>query len=98
FAQELTERLHDPKADPVETAAWIEWRANIMDHFWSDGVGKTSKALAALPLMRAGIALPKYPDNKVFYSYAPKTSVDPRNGGKAYLGDEWKKFNDYYHT
>lgn len=97
FASEFAQRLADPKADPVETAAWVEWRANIMDHFWADGVGKTAKALAAVPLMRAGLRLPAYPDNKTFYDYArgvPK--VDPRDGGKAYLGPHFERFRDAY--
>jgi N12 class adenine-specific DNA methylase len=98
FSQELAERLADPNADPVETAAWIEWRANTIDHFWSDGVGKTSKALAAIPLMRAGLPLPNYPSSKEFFSYSPTDRVDLSGGGEAYLGPAWDRFNAFYHT
>ena len=98
FAEELAERLNDPKADPIETAAWIEWRANIRDHPWTDGVGKTSRALASFPLMRAGEPLPTYPTGRGFFKHAQNLErVDPRDGGKAYLGPEWRRFNDYYH-
>lgn len=98
FSDEMAERLADPSADPVETAAWIEWRSNFIDHFWSDGVGKTSKALAAIPLMRAGLPLPNYPSNREYFSYSPKERVDPNGGGQAYLGPDWERFNAFYHT
>jgi hypothetical protein len=98
FAEELTQRLNDPKADPIETAAWIEWRLNIMDHPWTDGVGKSSRAIAAIPLMRAGEPLPTYPTGKGFFKHAQNLDrVDPRDGGAAYLGPQWRTFNDYYH-
>ena len=99
FSEELAARLADPNADPVETAAWTEWRANLVDHFWSDGVGKTSKALAAVPLMRAGLPLPRYPANREFFAYAKdQPRVDPNDGGAAYLGPAWDRFNAFYHT
>jgi len=98
FSQELAERLSNPAADPVETAAWIEWRANMLDHFWTDGVGKTSKALAAIPLMRSGLPLPIYPPMKDFVAFAKEQPrVDPLEGGAAYLGPAWEKFNAFYH-
>ena len=96
FGEELARRLNDPKADPVETAAWIEWRANLCDHFWSDGVGKTSKSLAAIPLMRAGLPLPNYPDNKEFFAHESRKQYDPHLGGQTYLDDSWKRFLDFY--
>lgn len=113
FSQELAERLADPNADPVETAAWIEWRSNMIDHFWTDGVGKTSKALAAIPLMRAGLPLPRYPSSREFFSYSPKERVSTSrtevviNGqkvvdrgidGQSYLGPAWDRFNAFYHS
>jgi predicted kinase len=98
FAEELVERLSDKKADPIETAAWIEWRANLMDHFWADGVGKTSKALAAWPLMRDHLPLPAYPPNKEFVAYAKDVPRgDPANP-KSYLGPGWERFNNAYHN
>jgi hypothetical protein len=82
----------------VETAAWIEWRTNLTDHFWADGVGKTSKALAAWVLMRAGHPLPQYRSNKEFFQYASNKRYDPREGGQSYLGPEWERFLAYYRT
>ncbi len=97
FAEELVQRLNDPQADPVETAAWIEWRTNLTDHFWADGVGKTSKLLAALPLMRAGLPLPSYgPNTKAFYAFAPKQPIVPDATGQAYLGPEYQAFVEHY--
>ena len=98
FAQEFAQRLNDPHADPVETAAWVEWRANLTDHLWSDGVGKTAKALAALPLMRAGLPLPQYPDNQTFFQYAGRQRYDPHQGAESYLDANWERFRDFYKT
>ena len=98
FADELSKRLNDPKADPVETAAWIEWRANMTDHFYADGVGKTSQALAAIPLMRAGLPLPEYHDRKEFFKYSQPKAYDPKKGGETYLDEHWKRFLAYYRT
>jgi N12 class adenine-specific DNA methylase/predicted kinase/alkylhydroperoxidase family enzyme len=98
FSEELAARLDDENADPVETAAWIEWRTNMTDHVWADGVGKTSKALAAIPLMRAGLSLPRYRANKEYFAFSQKAPVDPSAGGQAYLGQEWQKFLAYYRT
>lgn len=98
FAEELKQRLNDPNADPVETAAWIEWRVNLTDHGYADGVGKLSKAMAAIPLMKAGLPLPNYPDNKVFFQHASRSQYDPRNGGQSYLDDSWKHFLGFYRT
>lgn len=98
FSDELAERLSNPNSDPIETAAWIEWRANLIDHFWSDGAGKASRALAALPLMRDGLPLPMEPPTKDFVAFAKEQPrVDPSDGGEAYLGPAWDKFNAFYH-
>jgi hypothetical protein len=67
FAAEFAQRLAS-NANPIETAAWVEWNA-MRDHFWADGVGKTSKALSSIPLMRAGLPLPKYPSNQIYFSH-----------------------------
>ncbi|MBU3720549.1 MAG: hypothetical protein FGM22_07285 [Burkholderiaceae bacterium] len=64
----------------VRFAAWVEWRVNLVDHVYADGVGKTSKALAAYVLMRLGMPLPEYRDNKEFFSYAPKTRPNKSGG------------------
>lgn len=63
--------------DDISFAAWMEWRINLTDHFYADGVGKTSKAMATLVLMRGDKPLPDYPDNKEFFKYASKTRYVP---------------------
>jgi len=98
FGAELVDRLNNPKSNPIETAAWIEWRANLTDHLWADGVGKTSKALAAIPLMKAGVPLPEYRSNKEFFSNASKKKYSPLDGPKSYLDADWRKFLTYYKT
>ena len=97
FAAELWERLNDKAADPVETAAWIEWRMNLTDHIYADGVGKTSKAVAYIPLMLADQPLPNYgTDRKAMFKYASDRRYDPAEGGETYLDDKWAKFLAYY--
>jgi SPP1 gp7 family putative phage head morphogenesis protein len=96
FAREFADRLADPHADPRETAAWVEWRVNLTDHAYADGVGKTSKALAAIPLVRAGLSLPDYPDNKEFFKRAPTERRVPDAAGKNYRGPDWDGFRDWY--
>lgn len=98
FAEELAQRLADPEADPVETAAWIEWRVNLTDHAYADGVGKTSKALAYIPLMIAGEPLPLYRSNAEFFERGNKTQRDPDQGPESYLDREWRTFLSYYQT
>lgn len=96
FAHEFAQRMSDPKADPIETAAWVEWRTNI-DHAYADGVGKTQRALAAVPLMRANLPLPNYPDPKKWFKLMPKEPIhDAAGDGKAYLGPEWEKYLTAY--
>lgn len=96
FSQEFANRLNDPHADPIETAAWVEWRTNI-DHVYADGCGKTQRALAALPLMRANLPLPNYDDPKKMFRYMPKTPIDPKEGPQAYTDrDDYRKFLNYY--
>ncbi len=92
FAKELLDRLNDPNADPRETAAWIEWRGNYTDHFWSDASGRTSRALADWVLMRKGEKLPEAVP-------MPKVAVDARRtgeSGESYLSPDWEKFRDVY--
>lgn len=98
FSEELASRLNDPNANPVETAAWIEWRANLTDHFWADGCGKTAKALAMIPLMRAGLPLPEYPDNKTFFAQSGREAYTPDETGETYLDQNWDRFKNFYKT
>ena len=43
-------------------------------------------ALAAIPLMRAGLPLPNYPSQSEFLRHAPQ------------YGGTWADFNAFYHT
>lgn len=64
FFVEFDKRLRDPKADPIATAAWAERQINFVDHFYSDGVGKTSSAVSNWVLMRGGVPLPIVPADR----------------------------------
>jgi thioredoxin reductase/predicted ABC-type ATPase len=94
FYTELAERLSDPDADPVETAAWAEFRIE-KDHFFADGVGKTAKVVAALPLVRADMPLPQHRDRDEYYSnigsHIPGTDPD----GEA---EDWERWLKYYRS
>ncbi|HWY87997.1 MAG TPA: hypothetical protein VNX28_14795, partial [Gemmataceae bacterium] len=83
FAEELFDRLNDPAADPIETAGWANWRLDLTDHFYSDGVGKTAEALSEFILMRAGLDAPTYDPSEAF-AKAPSEKFSPANGGRSY--------------
>src|ERR1700761_7346282 len=44
FYRELYTRLTTPGENPINLAAWVEYRINLTDHFFADGCGKISKA------------------------------------------------------
>lgn len=71
FTNQLYEKFAT-QADPIATAAWVEKRMSVI-HPWSDGVGRTTKALSAFVLARGGVNLPKYPDTKTYYSEIKKS-------------------------
>lgn len=79
FYKELHQKLNDPAQDPIELAAWIEYRVNLSDHFFSDGCGKSSLALVQWALMRKGLPLPKLASKNDTIQHSPKTirGIDP---------------------
>ena len=72
FCTGLYAKLTDPYADPIETAGWIEYHIDVTDHFFADGCGKVSKAMAAYALMREDMPLPTYRSREEHYSNAPQ--------------------------
>lgn len=88
FAEDLARRLNDPNSDPVETAAMIHWKVNFTDHFYEDGVGRSTEVLAALPLMRAGRSIPSPSTRDEWFSYGAK-----ENGLAGF-----PRFLDYYRS
>ncbi len=95
FSTELFARLQNPDDDPIATAAWVEYRVDLTDHFFADGCGKTAKALSAFVLMRSGQELPTYRDRKELYSHAPKTI---RGADPVINAAEEQAWLDYYKT
>lgn len=98
FAQEFRQRLDSD--DPVETAAWIHYRVNFTDHFYADGVGKTSEALASYVLMRHDHPLPEIKSRKDWFAHAPKVQIDPaKSGWGAYVASpEYANWVSYYRS
>ncbi len=72
FCAGLYAKLADPYADPIETAGWVEYHIDVTDHFFADGCGKVSKAVAAYALMRKGMPLPTYRSREEHYGNAPQ--------------------------
>jgi predicted ABC-type ATPase len=96
FFDQLHHRLSDPDADPVETAAWVEYRMDLTDHLWADGCGKSAKAVAAWVLMRSGYDLPNYPaDRAAQFRFAPRFPSSTGDGMDAVQFRDWL---DYYRT
>lgn len=94
FYEELYTMLGNPESDPVEVAAFAEYRINAVDHFFADGCGKTSKAISIFILMRSGLPLPDYEGgSSEYYKHVPKSiaGLDP-DADKA----AWQNFLTYY--
>ncbi|MGH7174835.1 MAG: hypothetical protein ACREGR_00555, partial [Minisyncoccia bacterium] len=100
FAQEFFEKLD--KEEPTKLAAWVEYRLDLTDHVYTDGVGKTTRLLGGWVLMRAGKQMPNYPTGKGLYTEPFKgmsqqrQPVDPSQGGQAYMGPEFDAFHQHY--
>ena len=65
FYGQLLARIDNPDADPVETAAFVEYGIDLTGHFFSDGCGKTAKAISSFVLMRQNHKLPDYARGKL---------------------------------
>lgn len=97
FAATLLEKIQNEE-DPKEIAAWVEYVIDLTDHYFSDGCGKTAKAMSSWVLMRADVPLPDYSQGakipneeirKTYYAHAPKT----RPGSDA--EQETREFNKW---
>jgi hypothetical protein len=66
FYQELASRLQ--AADPVATAAWVEWKLDARIHPFADGCGRTTKVVAYWVLVREGFDLPRYENRDAYYA------------------------------
>ena len=88
FYAQLHQKLNDPAADPIDTAAWAEYMINPGHHFFGDGAGKSSKALSSYILMRNGLPLPTYPGgNKEYFRNTTRRlpiGQDPQNDAESF--------------
>ena len=75
FTRELHQRLSSG-ADPVGTAAWVEYVFDGHLHPMADGVGRTAKALSAFVLARAGHGLPTYRGRDDYYANINKSLAE----------------------
>lgn len=94
FYQGLFERIQDPEADPVESAAFAEFGIDFGGHFFADGCGKTAKVVSSFMLMRHNHKLPEYKGGRSAY-YANQLR---QIAGEDEAADEagYQKFLDYY--
>lgn len=67
FYKGLYERVKNPKADPVESAAYTEFGIDFAGHFFADGCGKTAKVASSYILMRHKHPLPEYKGGRSAY-------------------------------
>ena len=94
FYQGLYERVQDPEADPVESAAFAEFGIDFGGHFFADGCGKTAKIVSSFVLMRHNHKLPEYKGGRSAY-YANQLQ---QIAGEDEAADEagYRKFLEYY--
>lgn len=95
FCTELHTKLADPATDPIETAGWVEYHIDVTDHFFADGCGKVSKAVAAYVLMRNDLPLPSYRSREEHYANAPQHI---RGDDADQTRQEYDKWMDYYRS
>ncbi|MFR0357569.1 hypothetical protein [Streptomyces sediminimaris] len=94
--EEFHQRLTRSLSDPVETAGWVEYRMDLTDHLWADGCGRSTKAVAAWVLMRAGHSLPVYPaDRRSQFAAAPCTA---RTASRDREQEQYEKWLRYYRS
>lgn len=94
FYQGLYERVQDPEADPVESAAFAEFGIDFAGHFFADGCGKTAKVASSFMLMRHNHKLPEYKGGRSAY-YANQLK---QIAGEDKSADEngYQQFLNYY--
>lgn len=94
FYQGLYERVQNPEADPVESAAFAEFGIDFGGHFFADGCGKTAKVVSSFILMRHNHKLPEYKGGRDAY-YANQLR---QIAGEDEVVDEagYQKFLEYY--
>lgn len=102
FYEEFYDRLQNmPKSSnktymqqwAIITCAWIEYRINLTDHFFSDGCGKVASAMVAFICMRADIYLPETTYNETQYTEAlPKKIRDTDNTCEDLQFEKWLHF------
>jgi len=95
FYDSFFDKLQDPDTDPIDLAAWVEYRIDLADHFFADGCGKTAKAVSAWVLMRADQPLPTYRGRDELYVHAP-TTIRAQDPAKA--AQEERAWQAYYKT
>jgi hypothetical protein len=72
----VADRLQNPDADPIVTAATFHRSFNHEIHPLKDGTGKTTEVIADWILRRGGMPLPKMPAKKEFYRNVSATKDD----------------------
>jgi hypothetical protein len=83
FCEGLAERIsqlpQDPKASiewAKQTAAWIEYRINLADHFYEDGCAKVAAVLVAFVCALADSPMPVFLDRADYFKDAANTNKE----------------------
>lgn len=96
FAADFFKRLSDPQTNSIDFACYIEWRVNMTDHFFADGCGRISRALANFVLFRANQPLATTTSREEMFSYVPQKQYDPNKDD--YCDDDYLKWSEYYQS
>ncbi len=95
FSTALAGKIKDMPSEPLQkiewakkTAAWVEYRFNLTDHFISDGCGKTSAVIATFIMMLANYELPIFLNEKSYSGEDSGEDVRPRQKRNKDIKDE----------
>ena len=94
FYQGLYERVQNPEADPIESAAFAEFGIDFAGHFFADGCGKTAKVVSSFILMRHNHKLPEYRGGRSAYYANQLRQIAGENEAADEAG--YQKFLEYY--
>lgn len=102
FVGELLLKVEDIDADPIETAAWIEWNIDFSGHLFSDGCGRVAKLVSSWLFMRRDLSLPDYKKGAFGFatvreSYRKQFAIREKVTYKVPTNDaSYRKFARYY--
>ena len=97
FVQKLTHIPDEKKAKKqwaMETAAWVEYRINLTDHFMTDSCGKVASVMSTFVCILSDCSLPIFSDKTEYLAQAPKRRRTLKSDDS--LDKKYKKWEMYY--